>query len=236
LGDALSFISNINLHWSFSRIDLCPFLSPLNFSKCKLLQFLKVRSSGAFFNKINLQLAIYILNVLYYYIVKKFAEVEQIKNFNGFGLYDKKFIEVLRKFDDPYPYFRGMVSEVGFSRAEITYTQAERKRGTSNNNFYALYDTAMLGFVSHSKLPLRLASFIGFSASLISFLLGIIYLIYKLIFWNNFELGLAPLVVGLFFFASIQLFFIGIIGEYIGMIYTRVKKRPLVIEEERINF
>ena len=173
---------------------------------------------------------------LYYNIISKFAEIDQIKNFDGFGLYDRKFVEELRRFDDPYPYFRGLVSEVGFSRAEIEYIQAERKNGKSKNNFYTLYDMAMLGFVSHSKLPLRLASFIGFGASIISFLLGLVYFIYKLFFWYSFELGLAPLIIGLFFFASIQLFFIGVIGEYIGAIYTQVRKRPLVIERERINF
>lgn len=173
---------------------------------------------------------------LYYSIIKKFAEVEQIKNFNGFGLYDKQFVDELRKLDDPYPYLRGLVSDIGFSYAEIEYTQAERKRGKSKSNFYALYDAAMLGFVSHSKLPLRLASFIGFGASVISFVLGLIYLMYKLLFWHSFELGLAPLIIGLFFFASIQLFFIGVIGEYIGAIYTQVRKRPLVVEKERVNF
>ena len=172
----------------------------------------------------------------YYYLVKKCAEVELINHFNGFGLYDKQIVEILRKFDDSYPYFRGLISEVGFPRAEIKYTQTKREKGKSVSNFYTLYDVAMLGFVSHSKLPLRLASFIGFGASIISFFLGLAYLIYKLLFWYSFELGLAPLIIGLFFFASIQLFFIGVIGEYIGAIYTQVRKHPLVIERERINF
>ena len=172
----------------------------------------------------------------YYYLVKKCAEVELINHFNGFGLYDKQIVEILRKFDDPYPYFRGLISEVGFPRAEIKYAQTKREKGKSVSNFYTLYDVAMLGFVSHSKLPLRLASFIGFGASIISFFLGLAYLIYKLLFWYSFELGLAPLIIGLFFFASIQLFFIGVIGEYIGAIYTQVRKHPLVIERERINF
>ena len=173
---------------------------------------------------------------LYYNMIKKFAEIEQIKNFSGFGLYDQRFIEELRKLEDPYPYFRGLISEVGFQRYEIEYKQAKRRKGRSKNNFYTLYDMAMLGFVSHSKLPLRLASFIGFGASLVSFLLGVVYLTYKLFFWYSFELGLAPLIIGLFFFASIQLFFIGVIGEYIGAIYTQVRKRPLVVEKERVNF
>ena len=149
----------------------------------------------------------FFIRKLYYNLIKKFAEVEQIKNFNGFGLYDQRFIEELRKLDDPYPYFRGLISEIGFPRYEIEYKQTKRKSGRSKNNFYTLYDMAMLGFVSHSKLPLRLASFIGFGASIISFFLGLTYLIYKLLFWYSFELGLAPLIIGLFFFASIQLFF-----------------------------
>lgn len=173
---------------------------------------------------------------LYYSILKKFADVDQIKNFNGFGLYDKCFVDVLRKLDDPYPYFRGLISEVGFARAEIEYTQSERRKGKSHNSFYDLYDIAMLGFVSHSKLPLRLASMIGFGMSLISLFIAIVYIILKLLFWNAFAWGLAPLIVGIFFFGSVQLFFIGILGEYIGAIYTQVKHRPLVVEKERINF
>ena len=187
-------------------------------------------------NKSDENALMFFIRKLYYNLIKKFAEVEQIKNFNGFGLYDQRFIEELRKLDDPYPYFRGLISEIGFPRYEIEYKQTKRKSGRSKNNFYTLYDMAMLGFVSHSKLPLRLASFIGFGASIISFFLGLAYLIYKLLFWYSFELGLAPLIIGLFFFASIQLFFIGVIGEYIGAIYTQVRKHPLVIERERINF
>ncbi|MBU2264770.1 glycosyltransferase, partial [Patescibacteria group bacterium] len=173
---------------------------------------------------------------LYYDILKKFADVEQIKNFNGFGLYDRAFIDIIKKFDDPYPYFRGTISEVGFERAEIGYVQAVRKKGRSHSTFYDLYDIAMLGFVNHSKAPLRLASFIGFGMSIMSFLVALIYFIRKLLQWQDFQLGLAPLVVGIFFIGSIQLFFIGILGEYIGAIYTQVKHRPLVIEKERINF
>ena len=173
---------------------------------------------------------------VYYSMLKKFADVEMIKNFNGYGLYDRTFIDILRQWNDPYPYFRGLVAEVGFPRAELVYTQAARKKGMSSSSFYKLYEIGMLGFVSHSKVPLRLASFIGFGVSVISFIFAIIYLVRKLLLWDSFELGLAPLVIGLFFFGSIQLFFIGIIGEYIGWIYTQVKHRPLVVEKERINF
>lgn len=179
---------------------------------------------------------VFAVRKLYYNLIRRFSDIEQIKNFTGFGLYDQKFIEVLRGLNDPYPYFRGLVTEIGFKRAEINYTQPARKRGKTSNNFYSLYDLAMLGFVNHSKVPLRLASFIGFGMSMISLAVGLVYFIYKLLYWNRFEAGLAPLVIGIFFFASIQLFFIGIIGEYIGAIYTQVRQRPLVIEKERVNF
>ncbi|HWA33723.1 MAG TPA: glycosyltransferase family 2 protein [Cyclobacteriaceae bacterium] len=159
-----------------------------------------------------------------------------VKNFTGFGLYDKKFIDVIRTLDDPYPYFRGLITELGFKRHEVKYTQPQRKGGKTKNNFFTLYDMAMLGFVNHSKLPLRLSAFIGFVTSIISFMTALVYLIYKLVFWQDFEVGIAPLVIGLFFFSSVQLFFIGVVGEYIGAIHTQVRKRPMVIEKERINF
>lgn len=159
-----------------------------------------------------------------------------VKNFAGFGLYDKKFLDVVRTLDDPYPYFRGMVTELGFQSFQIQYTQPVRFSGKTKNNFFTLYDIAMLGFVNHSKLPLRLSAFIGFISSIISFIVALGYLLYKLIFWSDFEVGMAPMIIGLFFFASVQLFFIGVIGEYIGAIHTQVRKRPLVVERERINF
>lgn len=159
-----------------------------------------------------------------------------IKNFTGFGLYDQQFITVLRGLDDQYPYFRGLVSELGFNRCEVPFLQQKRAAGKSNSNFFKLYDVAMLGFTSHSKLPLRLSAFIGFFSAIISFLVAIAYFIYKLVYWYEFQIGTAPMVIGIFFFSSVQLFFIGIIGEYIGAIHTQVRKRPLVIEKERINF
>ena len=159
-----------------------------------------------------------------------------VKNFTGFGLYDQQFISVLRTLDDPYPYFRGLITELGFNRYEIPYTQPQRASGETKNNFFTLYDMAMLGFTNHSKLPLRLSAFIGFFSAVISFLVALGYFVYKLIFWDNFQVGMAPLVIGVFFFSSVQLFFIGIIGEYIGAIHTQIRKRPLVIEKERINF
>ena len=173
---------------------------------------------------------------LYYKLIERYAETEQIKNFTGFGLYDKEFVDILRRLDEPYPYFRGLITEMGFERAEVEFVQPKRKKGKTKNNFYTLYDMAMLGFVNHSKVPLRMATFIGFSVAIFSLLVALSYFIYKLIFWQSFQVGMAPMVIGVFFFAAVQLFFIGIIGEYIGAIYTQVKNRPLVIEKERINF
>jgi glycosyltransferase involved in cell wall biosynthesis len=173
---------------------------------------------------------------LYYNLIEKFADTKQIKNFTGFGLYDREFVDILRKLDEPYPYFRGLITEMGFEKAEIEFVQPKRKKGKTKNNFYTLYDMAMLGFVNHSKVPLRMATFAGFSVAILSLLVALSYFIYKLIFWERFQLGAAPMVIGIFFFAAVQLFFIGIIGEYIGAIYTQVKNRPLVIEKERINF
>lgn len=172
----------------------------------------------------------------YYRLVKRLAEVELVENVTGFGLYDRKVIEAFRALDEPYPYVRGLISELGFPVALVPYAQPLRTRGFTKNNFYTLYDVAMLGITSHSKVPLRLATMLGFGASALSFFVGLCYLVYKLIFWDRFALGVAPVVIGLFFFASVQLFFIGIIGEYIGAIHTRVNRRPLVIEKERINF
>jgi len=178
----------------------------------------------------------FLIRKIFYNTIAKISESEQIKNFTGFGLYDRQFIEILRNLDDPYPYFRGLISELGFSRIEIPYTQPKRERGNTKNNFYTLYDIAMLGFINYSKVPLRMASFIGFGVSLLSFLVALFYLVYKLLFWSTFSVGIAPLVIGIFFFGGVQLFFLGIIGEYIGAIFTQVIKRPLVIEKERINF
>lgn len=178
----------------------------------------------------------FLVRKIYYTLIDSIAETEHIKNFSGFGLYDKSFIDILRGLNEPYPYFRGLVGEFGFEMTELEYEQPQRLRGSTKNNFYTLYDTAMLGFVNHSKVPLRMASFIGFVMGCLSMLVAVGYFIYKIVYWYELTVGIAPLVIGLFFFASVQLFFIGIIGEYIGSIYTQVKGRPLVIERERINF
>jgi len=173
---------------------------------------------------------------LYYNLIGTLSEIELIKNFTGFGLYDKTVIEILRDINDPYPYFRGLISYTGFEIYEIEYTQPRRKRGITKNNFYTLYDMAMLGITNHSKVPLRIATMTGFALGTLSLFVALVYFIMKLIFWNQFQAGYAPIVIGLFFFASVQLFFIGIVGEYVGSIQTQVMKRPLVIEKERINF
>lgn len=176
------------------------------------------------------------LRKIYYNLVTKLSEVPLIKNFTGFGLYDKVVIEHLREVKDNYPYFRGLICEIGFEKALIEYNQPVRKRGITKNNFFTLYDIAMLGITSHSKLPLRLATMSGFITAFLSLIAAIVYLILKIINWYSMPMGQAPLVIGLFFFASVQLIFIGIIGEYIGNIHTHVMNRPLVVEKERINF
>lgn len=173
---------------------------------------------------------------LYYLLVEGLAEFKTVKNFTGFGLYDRVIIDYCRTVADPYPYFRGQISEIGLTIAQVSYHQPARKRGITKNNFFTLYDLAMLGITNHSKVPLRLAAMLGFGMAIMSLLVALVYLIYKLVFWYSLPVGTAPLVIGLFFFASVQLFFIGILGEYIGAIHTQVLKRPLVVEKERINF
>ena len=173
---------------------------------------------------------------LYYGLVEKLADTRTIQNFTGFGLYDRTIIEYCKKLGDPYPYFRGLIAEIGLPVERIAYHQPLRKRGFTKNNFYTLYDMAMLGITNFSKVPLRLATMLGFLTAALSLLVAVGYLIYKILFWQNFAIGTAPMVIGLFFFASVQLLFIGILGEYIGAIHTQVLNRPLVVEKERINF
>lgn len=172
----------------------------------------------------------------YYNIVKKMSEVDSIDNFTGFGLYDKQVIAALRLMEDPYPYFRGLICEIGFKRAIVEFNQPKRERGKTHNSFYTLFDMAMLGITANSKVPLRLATIIGFIFSVLSLCVAILYFILKLIFWNSMSMGMAPIVIGMFFFFSVQIFFIGLLGEYIAQILTKVTNRPRVIESERINF
>ena len=173
---------------------------------------------------------------LYYAAVQKVSSIETFENFTGFGLYDRKVVEAVRAYNDPYPYFRGMIAEIGLPHCELLYDQPRRKRGLTKNNFYTLYDMAMLGITNLSKVPLRAVTFLGFCCALLSLLSGAGYLAYKLFFWSNFTVGIAPLVIGLFFLGSVQLLSMGILGEYIGSIHTQVQKRPYVVERERMNF
>lgn len=172
----------------------------------------------------------------YYKLIKKMSDVEQIEHFTGFGLYDKSFIDVLRNLKDPTPFLRGIVAELGYRRKDIPYEQQKRRAGKTHNNFYTLYDAAMLSFTSYTKIGLRLATFCGIGVGIVSFIVGMVYLVLKLIMWDNFPMGMAPVLIGMCFLGSVQLFFIGLLGEYVLNINTRVMNRPLVIEEERINF
>ncbi|TRU21122.1 MAG: glycosyltransferase [Microcystis aeruginosa Ma_MB_S_20031200_S102] len=173
---------------------------------------------------------------LYYYVLSRISDVELTRDTTGFGLYDKCVIQSLRKIDDPYPYFKGLISELGFEIAEVEYVSAARKRGVSSANFFMLYDFALLGITSHSRVPIRVATMSGFVMAILSLFVAIAYLVAKLINPNFLPIGIASLHVSLFFFSSVQLFFIGIIGEYIGLIHLRALKRPLVVERERVNF
>jgi glycosyltransferase involved in cell wall biosynthesis len=179
----------------------------------------------------------YAIRSAYYKLVGRLTDVKVLQHYTGFGLYDRKVIEILRQdFRDPYPYFRGMIAEIGLPHKELSYNQKRRYRGITKNNFYTLYDMAMLGITNLSKVPLRLVTFGGFVFAFLSLVAGFLYLLAKLVFWNQFQLGLAPTMIGLFFLGSVQLIGIGIIGEYVGSIHTIVQNRPLVTEQERINF
>ena len=172
----------------------------------------------------------------YYKIVERLSSIETIQNFTGFGLYDRKVMEVVRSFDDPYPYFRGMIAEIGLPTVKLPYDQPTRKFGITKNNWYTLYDIGMLGIISNSKVPLRMAALAGFIGACLSFLIGLTYLVLKLTLWSTFSFGLAPMLIGVFFISSLQLLFLGVMGEYVGSIYTAVQKRPYIVELERINF
>ncbi len=172
----------------------------------------------------------------YYQLVNRMSNIETYENFTGFGLYDRQVVEVIKTFNDPYPYFRGMIAEIGLPRKEIPFNQPRRLKGITKNNFYTLYDMAMLGITNLSKVPLRIVTFTGLACGILCIFAAFFGLVYKLLFWDRFTVGTAPLLIGLFFFASVQLFCLGIIGEYIGAIHTFVQNRPLVVEKERINF
>lgn len=178
----------------------------------------------------------YFLRSMYYKVIKKLSDVEQIEHFTGSGLYDRDFIEVLRSLDDPTPFLRGIVAELGYKRKEIFYEQPKRRAGKTHNNFYRLYDAAMLSITSYTKVGLRLATFVGGLSAIFSLLIAAVYLVMKLIWWDRFPAGMAPMLIGMLFLGSVQIFFIGMVGEYVLSINQRVMRRPLVIEEERLNF
>lgn len=179
---------------------------------------------------------LYFMRGVYYRLIRMSSSVDLLEQFTGFGLYDRRIIDTLRSLHEPYPYFRGLVSDLGFPVAKVPYIQAARQHGKTSSNFFMLFDVAMLGFTNYTKIPLRLATLLGFFAALISLTVGFGYLVAKLIFWNSFSAGMAPVLIGLCFLGSVQLLFLGVIGEYVGSIFTYVQNRPLVIEKERINF
>ncbi len=183
-------------------------------------------------------LIFFLVRSAYYELIARIADDDTnlVKNCTGFGLYDKRVIDIVRSLDDPYPYLRGLICDIGFEKAFVEFKQPLRKRGITKNNFYTMYDNAMVGIVKHSKVPLRLMAFLGFGFSFLSLAVAFLYFILKLVFWNDFALGMAPIIISIFFLASVQLFCMGVLGEYIGAIYTRVNKKPVVVEKERINF
>lgn len=194
----------------------------------KLVMAIKPESeSGFLFHQIR---------KIYYRLLNKISDISIIKDSTGFGIYDEEVINQLRNINEPYPFLRGLICDLGYKVETISFKQPARKRGLTKNNFYTLYDIGILGVISHSKIPIRFAAFLGFIMGLISFVVAIIYIILKLIFWSSFPMGIAPIIIGIFFFLGLQFMFIGVIGEYIGSIHTYSQNRPLVVEKERINF
>ncbi|MFT4171277.1 MAG: glycosyltransferase family 2 protein [Rhodocyclaceae bacterium] len=180
--------------------------------------------------------AMFFIRKCYYRFISRISEVPLVQNATGAGMFDKAVVDILRRIRDPYPYFRGLVCEIGMAITTVPFKQPRRKHGITKYNFYNLYDTAMLGITNHSKVPLRLMTMAGFAMSMLSFMLALLFFVAKLVFWNYFQLGIAPVLIGLFFFGGIQMFFIGLLGEYVGAIHRQVRNLPLVIEEERVNF
>ena len=194
----------------------------------KLVMAIKPESeSGFIFHKIR---------KVYYRLLNKISDIQIIKDSTGFGIYDKEVVNQLRGMNEPYPFLRGLICDLGYSVETISFKQPARKRGLTKNNFYTLYDIGILGIISHSKVPIRFAAFLGFIMGLASFIVAILYVILKLFFWSSFPIGIAPIIIGIFFFLGLQFMFIGVIGEYIGSIHTYSQNRPLVTEKERINF
>jgi glycosyltransferase involved in cell wall biosynthesis len=178
----------------------------------------------------------FIVRRIYYRFVTRISEVPLVQNATGAGLFDRAVLDILKKIDDPYPYFRGLLCEIGFPIATVPFKQPRRMRGITKNNFYTLYDIAMLGITNHSKVPLRLMVIGGALLAGFSLLAAFGFLIAKLAFWNSFQMGIAPLLISLFFFSSVQILFLGMLGEYLGSVHTKIRNMPLVIENERVNF
>ena len=179
---------------------------------------------------------VYRMRSWYYRLLLRLSDVQLVRQSTGFGCYDAKVIELMRQINDPYPFTRGLVAEIGYEVALLPFRQPKRRHGKSKLSLYTLFDVAWLGIMNHSKFPLRLATLLGFVSAAIMLILAFGYLVAKLVFWNQFSLGIAPILIGFFLFSSIQLFFVGVLGEYIGAIFTQVKNRPLVFEKERLNF
>jgi len=180
--------------------------------------------------------ALFLARKIFYNTVSRLSDIELVKNTTGFGLYDRRVVDDIRRIGDPYPYLRGLICDLGYERALIPFDQPNRRRGITSQSFYTLWDMAMLGITNHSKVPLRLATFGGLIVAGLSLLVAVAYFIYKLLYWDSFQLGLAPLVIGIFFIGAVQLVFVGLLGEYIGSIHTQILRRPPVVEKERINF
>lgn len=179
---------------------------------------------------------VHALRKAYYRFLDGISDITLVADATGFGLYDREVLDHLRQIDDPYPFLRGLICELGYEIKTIPFAQPRRLRGISKNNLYTLYDIAMLGIVSHSKVPIRIAAFAGFALGMLSVIAAIVFLILKLLYWDSFPMGIAPVVIGMFFMFGILMLFIGILGEYIGAIHTHIQRRPVVVEKERINF
>jgi glycosyltransferase involved in cell wall biosynthesis len=179
---------------------------------------------------------IYFLRKRYYRMISQLSAMETFENFTGFGLYDRKVVDQVIALGDAEPYFRGIIAELGHAHYKLHYDQPVRRRGKSKNNFLTLFDLAIIGIINHSKAPLRVMTFIGFCGALLSFLSGLAFLVYKLVFWTRFQVGVAPVVIGLFFGFSVQMILMGMLGEYVGAILTQLKHRPYAVERERMNF
>lgn len=179
---------------------------------------------------------LFFIRKLFYELMNNISDISLVRNYTGTGLYDRIVIEAIKKIDDPYPYFRGLIPEIGFKSKKVFFHQPLRRRGISKNNFFTLYDMAMAGIIGYSRLPMRIVTLVGFFSSILFFIIGLIYFIRKLIFWNEISVGVAPIIIAFGFFAALQMVILGVIGEYVGYILTQVQKRPLVFEEKKINF